>query len=107
MTHHTDWLDQIHIGLAIWITLAYVAVPFTALRLLPMTNRARAFGIGFFTTCAITHVAVAAGFHDNHWMLLNDLVQAVSATGFIYEVARMVKWALRRKAARAPEGDAG
>lgn len=106
MTHeHLDALDQIHIGLALWITLAYLAIPFTALRRLPMPRSARAAGMIFFITCAVTHVAVAAGFHESRGMVLNDLAQAISATVFIWSAARMVDFALKKRAAaRTPEG---
>lgn len=101
MHNHYGAIDQIHILLALAIMGAYLTIPFTALRRLPVTTGARIFGCLFFTTCAITHLAIAAGFHENAWMILNDLVQAVSSIGFIYTLSSMVSDVLSRKEARA------
>ena len=89
-------MDQIHILLALVIMGAYLSIPFTALRRLPMPRRTRVFGSLFFITCAITHLALAMGFHDSQWMILSDLVQAVASIGFIYSVSQIVEYALRR-----------
>jgi hypothetical protein len=97
---HYSGLDQIHIMLALVIMVAYMVVPFTALRKLPLPPVARVAGLFFFATCAITHLALAAGFHGNDWMIANDLVQAVSVVTFIVSVSRMVQQVLERREAR-------
>lgn len=105
MHHETfTYIDQIHILLALIIMASYLAIPFTALRKLPMPRVARIYGTAFFATCAITHLAVAAGFHDSPWMVVNDLIQAVSAIGFITRMSRMVAVVLAERAARDSEG---
>lgn len=100
--HSTTQLDpgtQVHLFLAIGIAVAYLLVPFTALRRLPLLPVTRVSGAGLFTTCAITHVALALGVsHGNPWMLLSDLVQLVSVATFIFSLNRQVVWALRRRA---------
>ena len=101
-THEYDALDQLHIGLAIIIALAYASIPFTSLRLLAayLPRAAQIGGSLFFITCAITHLAIAAGFHDSHWMIANDAVQAASSITFIASLSRMVGFAMRRRDAR-------
>lgn len=106
-THEYSALDQLHIGLAIIIALAYASIPFTSLRLLA-AYLPRAAWIGgslFFLTCAITHVGIAAGFHNSPWMILNDLVQAASSITFIASLSKMVGFAMRRRAARARKNE--
>ena len=103
--HHAaefNALDYLHLTLAMIIAGAYLSIPFTALIKLRdyIPRPARLFAVGFFLTCAVTHIALAAGFHDSHWMVINDLVQAVSSTGFIVSLHRMVAAVMRRRAAR-------
>jgi hypothetical protein len=101
--HHYGAIEQIHIVLALIIMGAYVAVPLTSMRRLKLTRQARYSAIGFFATCAITHLSVAAGFHDNPWMTLNDAVQAASTIVFIASVSRMVDHVISRRKAPEPE----
>ncbi len=102
--HHGAWglLAQLHLLLALVIAAAYLSVPFTALRrlaeLLPKT--AVVSGSMFFLTCAITHLGIAAGFHESHWMVLNDFVQAVSVITFIASLSRVVSRAMHRRSER-------
>lgn len=93
------WVDAFHIMLAVFIAIAYLSVPFTTLRRVPITVTVKVSAMVFFITCATTHLALAVGFHDSAWMLLNDLLQLVSITTFIVSFSRMVSWAMDRKAA--------
>jgi hypothetical protein len=90
-------LQQLHVMLALGITVAYLTVPFTALRLLPVTTAARVFGLLFFATCAITHLALSVGVHEHPLMLANDAVQLVAIVGFIRALCRQVAWTMRRR----------
>lgn len=93
------WVDAFQIMLAVGIALAYLSVPFTTLRRVPITVTVKVSAMLFFITCAITHLAMAIGFHDSPWMLVNDLIQLASITTFIVSFSRMVSWAMDRKAA--------
>lgn len=106
MSHHYTAAEQLHIMLALVIMAAYLAIPFTALRKLPVPQSARIFGALFFATCAITHLAIAVGFHDDRWMLVNDAVQLVSAVGFIACLTRQVRYTLRRRDQLRSDGGA-
>lgn len=104
MHEHASTLDAVHIGLALIIMAAYVAIPFTALRRIPLPMNAKVAGSLFFITCAITHLGIAAGFHNNPWMVLNDFVQAVSSASFIFILSRMVSHVLNRRRPTSTEG---
>jgi hypothetical protein len=99
-------LDILHLMLALIIAAAYLAVPFTALSRLAkfMPVSARVSGSFFFLTCALTHIAIAAGFHDSRWMVLNDAVQAVSVITFIAVLSRMVGKVMEHRARRTTTG---
>lgn len=101
--HHYTALDQIHILLALSIMFSYLSIPLTALRHFPMPPVATWASRFFFATCAVTHLAIAAHFHDSPWMVLNDLIQAVSAVLFIVSLSRMVAAVLERQAAKRAE----
>jgi hypothetical protein len=94
-----DWVDVFHIALALGIAAAYMSVPFTTLRRLPLTPGVKTMAMIFFATCAITHLALAIGFHDSVWMLFNDFAQLVSITSFIVLMARMMGEILKRREA--------
>lgn len=108
MTHDSySGLDITHIALALAIAAAYVTVPFTALRRLPVPRIVQVSGMVFFLTCALTHLALAAGFHDSPWMVLSDLVQFIAVVTFIATLSRMVEMVMnrqRRLAALEAEG---
>lgn len=107
MDHHpVGWDQQLHIMFALGIMAAYAAIPLTALRRLPVTKCTRTFAVLFFATCAITHLAIAVGFHDDRWMLVNDAVQLVSAVGFIACLTRQVRYTLRRRDQLRSDGGA-
>lgn len=88
---------QVHLLLALGIMAGYAVVPFTALRRLPLTRPTRVFAVLFFGTCAITHLAIAAGAAGSMWMIANDAVQLVAVIGFIRCLSRQVAWTLRRR----------
>lgn len=98
MTHHGGHgaLGQLHLLLALGIMAGYAVVPFTALHRLPLTKPTRVFAVLFFATCAMTHLAIAAGAADSSWMIVNDAVQLVAVIGFIRCLSRQVAWTLRR-----------
>jgi uncharacterized membrane protein AbrB (regulator of aidB expression) len=106
MHQHNDItaIDVLHLALALVIAASYMAVPFTALarlsKFIPIS--ARIAGTFFFLTCAITHIAIAASFHDSSWMVVNDLVQAVSVITFIAVLSRMVGAVMARRKDRLP-----
>lgn len=98
--HHYTAADHIHILFALGIMAAYLSIPFIdRLRNLPLTTATRIAGTFFFLTCAITHLAIAAAFHDNSWMLLNDAIQLISVVTFIATLTRHLGAAMRRKEA--------
>lgn len=93
---------MVHVVLALAIMTAYLIVPFTALRRLPLPWHTRLAAFGFFLTCALTHLAIAVGFHENRLMLANDTVQLVCVVAFITTLSRLVGETLRRRDARRP-----
>jgi hypothetical protein len=86
-----------HIVLASLIAAAYLSVPFTVLRRLPVTAVIKVSAMFFFATCAVTHLAMATGWDDSHWMILSDLVQFVAITTFIVSISRLIGFALARR----------
>ncbi len=108
--HHdpASWglLAQVHLGLALIIAAAYLSVPFTALRKLArfLPRTAQISGALFFLTCAITHLSIASGF-DSRWMVVSDLVQAISVVTFIASFSRLVGRAFERRARRMGVAD--
>jgi hypothetical protein len=98
---HYAPIDYIHIVFALGIMAAYMSIPFISrLRHLPLTRTTRTAGTFFFATCAITHLAIAAGFHDSHWMLLNDTIQLIAVVTFIVSLTHHLNAAIRHKEAR-------
>lgn len=101
MPHYSP-LEWVHLILALIIASAYLAIPFTALRRLSqyLPMKARVGGTLFFITCALTHLAIAGHVHENKWMILNDLVQAVAVITFITSLSMMVGKVMDKRAAR-------
>lgn len=90
MHQHFSVAEQVHIYISVIITIAYLTVPFTALRRIPLPRITQISGILFFLTCAITHVGLAAGLHESNWFILNDAIQMASVIIFIVTLIRMV-----------------
>ena len=92
-------MDYLHIALALGIMCSYLAAPLTALRRLPLTTTTFVSGAFFFATCAITHLALAVGFHDSPWMILNDAIQFIAVVTFLVSLSRQVSHALKYREA--------
>jgi hypothetical protein len=104
MIEHGDAWSQLAIGAHLSIVAGYLLVPGTALRLIPMRRWVRAAGIGFFLTCAITHLSMV--FAPEHhsagpartwvfwFMLTNHLVQAVCVWVFVLGLASAIRQAV-------------
>lgn len=110
-----DVWDQLSILANIGIVAGYMIVPATALRFIPVPNWVRAASVGFFLTCAITHVYMSfvAEHHGSErtwvfWaMLVNHQVQVVALWAFLLGLSSAVRAAVlaRRAAARSPGGE--
>ncbi len=112
--HEISAWDELSVLFNLGIVAGYLAVPATALRLIPMRPPVRAAGVVFFLTCAATHVYMALGPGSHHggttnnwswFMLLNHAVQAVAVWGFVLGLAEAVREALRRRAPLAGAPD--
>lgn len=66
------------------IVLGYLLVPFTWLPYLPLPWNVRIAGATFFTTCAMTHLAMAFGLEHDRWMVVNHVVQAIAVFWFVF-----------------------
>lgn len=92
---------QLSIVANLAVVAGYLAVPMTALRLVPMRTRTRVAGVVFFVTCAITHAFMAFAGADHgqrtpvFWlMLVNHLVQAAAVWMFVLGLAAEVRTAV-------------
>ncbi len=95
--------DSIHVWLAIAIFACYLAIPFTALRRLPLPRLTRLAGIGFFITCALTHLMTALDLAHSRWMIASDAVQLLCVAVFIISLSRMVATVMDRSESRSRE----
>ncbi len=73
------------------IVVGYVLVPFLWLPYLPLTRPVLLSGVGFFFTCAMTHVAMAFGFEHTTWMVLNHIAQAAFVLFFVVGFAQLLR----------------
>lgn len=106
----TAW-DELGVLFNLVIVAGYLAVPATALRLIPMRPFVRAAGVIFFLTCATTHVFMAlVPLNEHHhstagggsllWvMLVNHAVQSIAVWVFVLGLAEAVRDALARRRA--------
>ncbi len=78
------------------IVAGYVLVPFTVLRYLPLSMSVRLAGVLFFTTCALTHLAMAFGFEDSEVMVVNHVAQAAAVVWFVLGFWLLLRAALRK-----------
>lgn len=122
MDHIPESVDiwtQLEVLANLTIVAGYLAVPLTALRLIPMSWRNRIAGVTFFVTCATTHVYMALAPADLHggpksgalfwFMLANHFVQAVAVWTFVLGLAGAVRDALavnRTRLANPPSAEA-
>lgn len=107
MNHHGDWDQAVNCVANLLIVCGYLLVPFTVLRRLPLTRNVLLAGACFFTTCAITHAAMAAGQSQHRLMLLNHVAQAVTVIWFVLGFSRLLHAADRRRPRRERGGPPG
>ncbi|MEU1761319.1 hypothetical protein [Micromonospora sp. NPDC005652] len=89
------------------IVAGYVLVPFTVLRRLPLTRNVLAAGTLFFTTCAATHLAMAANATGSPLMVANHVLQAASVIWFVIAFSLLLRAAHRRRPAQERGGPPG
>jgi hypothetical protein len=103
-----DAWDQLSILNNIGIVAGYMIVPATALRFIPVSNWVRAAGVGFFLTCAITHVYMSSTV-DHHngertwvfWvMMVNHQVQVIALWTFLLGLSSAVRAAISTRRQR-------
>lgn len=96
----TDSAATLNLIANLVIVAGYVLVPFTVLRYLPLSWNVQISGTFFFTTCAITHLAMAFRF-EHHWsMVANHVIQAVSVVWFVLGFWHLLREATRRNEER-------
>jgi len=87
--------DSTNVIANLLIVAGYVLVPFLWLPYLPVTKSVLFSGVGFFLTCAMTHLAMALGIEHQHWMVLNHLVQAAAVLYFVIGFSSLLRRAER------------
>ncbi len=87
--------DSTNVIANLLIVAGYVLVPFLWLPYLPVTKPVLISGVGFFLTCATTHLAMALGVEHARWMVINHLSQAAELLYFVVGFASLLRRAER------------